>query len=246
MNFTNARTASVAVACMSALAALAIADDASASTTFTPAICDAGNPADLSTCTVSVANPGTLGLTVYSSAATSGGTGTIGALAIPGSYGYSNGYTKQSSPFSGSFGFYDDYVFTIAQGQVDSVSSSVTLGSTSNPTLDITGLQARIYSFNANGIAPLTGSAVSGTVEQGWSSTTLFPGGGGGVNETVIAPVTLSAGTYVLEIRGTADGSAGGTYSGNIAVAAVPLPAGLPLLAGGLTLVAGLARRRRR
>ena len=54
---------------------------------------------------------------------------------------------------------------------------------------------------------------------------------------------TLAAGTYVLEVRGMATGTSGGSYSGTLNVAPVPLPATLPLLLSGLGLLGGLLRR---
>ena len=61
---------------------------------------------------------------------------------------------------------------------------------------------------------------------------------------TVLAPEMLSAGTYVLEIRGTATGTNGGAYSGQLQLQPVPLPAALPLLLSGLGLVGSSFRRR--
>jgi PEP-CTERM motif len=61
---------------------------------------------------------------------------------------------------------------------------------------------------------------------------------------TVLNPTTLAAGTYVLEIRGDVTGSSGGTYSGELNLNPVPLPAALPLLLSGLGLL-GFARKRR-
>jgi hypothetical protein len=56
---------------------------------------------------------------------------------------------------------------------------------------------------------------------------------------------TLAAWTYVLEVRGNVTGTSGGSYSGTLNVAPVPLPAALPLLFSGLGLLGGgLARRR--
>ena len=77
----------------------------------------------------------------------------------------------------------------------------------------------------------------SGVVD-GWS-TPIIAGGNNGI--VSVLPLTmLSAGDYVLEIRGLADGSAGGSYSGALNVAAVPLPPSILLLApalGGFGLI---------
>ncbi len=62
--------------------------------------------------------------------------------------------------------------------------------------------------------------------------------------QTVLSPTTLSAGTYVLEVRGNVTGTAGGGYSGVIDLQPVPVPAALPLMLSGLGLLGGLLRKR--
>jgi hypothetical protein len=60
-----------------------------------------------------------------------------------------------------------------------------------------------------------------------------------------INPVMLTAGSYVLEISGVANGTLGGSYTGTLNFGSpVPLPAGLPLLLTGIATLAGFARRR--
>jgi hypothetical protein len=61
---------------------------------------------------------------------------------------------------------------------------------------------------------------------------------------TVLDPTTLTAGSYVLEIRGEVTGSSGGTYTGSLNLNPVPLPAALPLLLSGLGLLGGWIRKR--
>jgi hypothetical protein len=60
-----------------------------------------------------------------------------------------------------------------------------------------------------------------------------------------IMNTTLSSGSYYLEVRGNVDGTSGGSYSGTLNIAPVPLPAALPLLLSGFGLLGGLVRRRR-
>jgi hypothetical protein len=156
-----------------------------------------------------------------------------------GSYTYANTLTGtgQTVGTTGQ-GFFDDYVFSIAASTADSVTSTINLGNS-----QISNLQASIFSYSG-GSLPLFGSTLPpGTVElDGWS--TAFSNG----SYAVIAPVTLTAGTYALEIRGTVPTSgATGTYSGvlNLAAAPVPLPAGLPLLLSGVAGLGFWVRRRR-
>jgi hypothetical protein len=59
----------------------------------------------------------------------------------------------------------------------------------------------------------------------------------------VITPHTLTAGTYDLQVRGTTD-TLGGSFSGVLNTAPVPLPAALPLLLSGFGLLGGMLRRR--
>jgi hypothetical protein len=159
------------------------------------------------------------------------------------SYSYSNTIaagTGMTNVAGTQSGFFDEYVFTIAASTADSVTSTINLGSS-----QISNLQASLFTYNpsAGTSLPLFGSNLpAGTTEiDAWS--TAFSGG----SFAVIQPVTLTAGTYALEIRGSAASSGGGTYSGvlDLAPTAVPLPAGLPLLLSGLFGVGFLGRRRR-
>ena len=172
-------------------------------------------------------------------------TSDISGLTGSGSFTYANGFTSQQTvPFvtngSGSWGFYDDYVFTVGSGQVDSITSSITLGSSSG----ITGLQARLYDYTANGgVVPLLTAPVVGSAFDAWStSVPIAPGVTG--TYAVLSATTLAAGTYVLELRGTATGTGGGSYAGVLDVTPVPLPGGLPLLVGACGMLGGFLRRR--
>jgi len=155
------------------------------------------------------------------------------------SYSYANTITGTGQTVAGaSQGFFDDYVFTIGASSADSVTSTINLGAS-----QIDNLQASLFSYSG-GALPLYGTALPpGTIEEdGWS--TAFSGG----SYTVIAPITLPAGTYALEIRGTVPTVGGtGTYSGvlDLTAAPVPLPAGLPLLLSGVAGLGFWSRRRR-
>lgn len=103
--------------------------------------------------------------------------------------------------------------------------------------LAITNLNARIYNTAGLSTLPTLGT-VAGEVDS--SNSTV-----GGLTVATIGTTLLNPGTYVLEIRGTASGSSGGTYSGVLNLTTpVPLPAALPLLISALGGL-GLIRRKR-
>jgi hypothetical protein len=192
--------------------------------------------------TVAVSNGGNLYLSETTTGSGSSPFGNISGLANPGNYTYKDSWSAlQSTVVAGtSSGFYDDFVFTIAAGQVDSVSSSITLGN----MLGISGMQVRLYDYNANGqAAPLLTTPVTGTAFDAWSSTVTFPGGSSTVS--VLPTTTLAAGTYAIEVRGTVSGSSGGNYTGSLNVTPVPLPAAAWLLLSGLGGLGALTRGRK-
>ena len=143
-------------------------------------------------------------------------TGTLGAPADPG------------------FTFYDDYIFTVANSTVDAASFVLNEGS----TLAINDLQMRLYTVAGNSPLPVLGDAPAGLIAN-WSNPISSNG-----SSTDLATTMLSAGTYILEVRGDVTGTAGGSYAGLIDLQPVPIPAALPLLLSGLGLLGGLARRR--
>jgi hypothetical protein len=192
--------------------------------------------------TVAVSNGGELYLSEATTGSGSAPFGNISGLAIPGNYSYQDSWAApQSTVVAGTtYGFYDDFVFTIGAGRVDSVSSSITLGN----MLGISGMQVRLYDYNANGqAAPLLGTPVPGSAFDAWSSTVSFPGGTTTVD--VLPTTTLAAGTYAIEVRGTATGQDGGNYTGSLNVAPVPLPSAVYGLLSGLGLFAAGELRRR-
>lgn len=144
-------------------------------------------------------------------------TGTLGAPADPG------------------FTFYDDYVFTVASSTVDAASFVLNEGT----TFSIDNLQMRLYSVSGNSTLPVLGDSPAG-LKAGWSNPISTDG-----LTSNIATTMLSAGTYVLEVRGDALGEAGGSYAGIIDLQPVPLPAALPLMLSGIGLLGGLVRKRR-
>ena len=133
--------------------------------------------------------------------------------------------------------FYDDYVFTIGGSSLSSITATINLGS----TFSIDNLNVRLFSWSGSA-EQSSGQVTIGnppaTPLQAWTYAT-------GTGEVaVIDKSGLSAGTYVLQVRGNTSGL-GGTYVGTLNVTPVPLPAALPLLMSGLGLFGGLFGRRR-
>lgn len=56
----------------------------------------------------------------------------------------------------------------------------------------------------------------------------------------------LAMGNYVLAVAGTVTGAAGGSFGGNVSIAAVPEASTVAMMLGGLALVGMVATRRRR
>lgn len=173
------------------------------------------------------------------SGVTGNGAGTA-FTTLPASDGYTNtfGPAAGSVPGSPGFTFGDYYVFTVANATVDSMTSEINLG-----TLSISDLQERVYSIAANASQPVVIGTPAG-FQTNWTSPLNFTEGPESGMYTVMNPTTLAAGTYVLEIRGDVSGSSGGTYSGELNLQPVPLPAALPLLFSGLGLLGGILRKR--
>lgn len=175
------------------------------------------------------------------------GSGVITHANTPDSYFYGNSYgnltTTLYTPASGTyagvnFEFYDDYVFTISGSTVNSVSSTVNLGN----ILSIDNLQARLYNTSGNSTLPVLGAPVGGAIEA-WS-TTYSGVNNSNVTVSVLNNVQLSAGTYVLELRGSVSGSAGGSYSGALNVAPVPVPSAFWLMGSALVGLGTIGRKR--
>ena len=169
---------------------------------------------------------------------TGNGAGTD-FTSLPASAGYTNTFGASAGDLTGTpgYSFYDDYIFTVANATVDSVTSEINLG-----TLSLGSLQERLYSTAGNTTLPVLGSPAG--LQVPWTTAVGFTAGTETGMLTVMSPKTLTAGTYVLEIRGEVTGSSGGTYSGQLNLNPVPLPAALPLLLSGLGLLGGLARKR--
>ena len=139
---------------------------------------------------------------------------------------------------SNTYNFYDDFEFTVASSTIDAVSSTIDL----QQLLQVDNLQMRVYTAAGNSPPVVTGP-VNG-LQAGWSTPVNFIAGTESGEFSALSDVMLGAGTYVLEIRGDVVGTSGGSYSGNLNLSPVPLPAALPLLLSGLGLLGGLVRKR--
>jgi hypothetical protein len=143
-----------------------------------------------------------------------------------------------------AFNFYDDYVFSVGPSTVDAVSSSISL----SKLLTVDNLEMRLYTYDGATSLPVLGNSPpglkSGGAIGGWSAPISFSAGSEQTSLTVLNDVMLGSGTYVLEVRGDVIGTAGGSYSGLLNVAPVPVPAALPLMLSGLGLLGGVVRKR--
>ena len=163
-----------------------------------------------------------------------------------GSYTYANGWSSAQTPITvdgmaGSpYGFYDDFVFKIMGSAADSITSTINLQSNGTNT-NLSNLDAQLFllgsqalpAFSPGGMINDTEGVTHFTINNNVSGSTV-----------VLDPTqTLSAGTYVLQIRGLVTGGSGGSYSGVLDVTPVPLPGSLWLMVGGLGLLPVLRRR---
>lgn len=157
---------------------------------------------------------------------------TLSVVSLPASLTYGNTF---ASSVSGTT-FWDDYIFTIPNGSVNSVTSSINLDS----ILGLSDLRARLYTGDSHQIA----SVVPGTLMSEWGKTINYSPT---VSATtvVLNPLALNAGTYTLQIKGTVSGLGGGSYAGILNIApAVPEPDTYAMLVAGMGLVGFMSRRR--
>ncbi|MBW7930701.1 MAG: hypothetical protein H3C57_05270 [Gammaproteobacteria bacterium] len=165
------------------------------------------------------------------------GSGADTVSVVPGSDFFGNAFATPTTDFPAvaGFGFQDSYIFTIPVGATaNAVVSSISLG-----VLEVSNLQLRLFALPAEFDPVLSiGAGCPGGCLADWSTTV----DSANVSYTVLDSLLLGAGSYVLEIRGDATGISGGSYSGVLNLAEVPVP-GVAWLFG--LAVAGLGWMRR-
>jgi hypothetical protein len=130
--------------------------------------------------------------------------------------------------------FSDTFTFTVGS-DFDSAGSltSSYLNSSAIKDLRITGFS--LYKYD-----PLT--MTIGTTIAGMNET------GGGAHPTdrwSLSAFGLTSGSYAIKVDGQVLGSGGGSFGGDLAIAAVPEPETYGMLLAGLGLVGFMARRRK-
>jgi hypothetical protein len=181
----------------------------------------------------------------YLSSTTDVGNGVTAVLSVPGSTSYAHTFTAPTTTIPGSpgsgFGFYDDFLITIAGASTNSITSTIDFSG----ILQINNLQVRLYNAAGNTFpvlgAPYNCPGVGCTLIDAWSTPVNYGPTTGTVS--VLPTTLLSAGTYVLEVRGNVVGAEGGGYSGVLNVAAVPVPAAAWLFGSGLIGLVSLRRK---
>jgi hypothetical protein len=168
---------------------------------------------------------------------------TAPMYSVPGLYLYGDsinspdgtGQLTGSDINGNSAGFVDAYFFDIAPADADAVSATISDGS----TISVSDLFARLYTLSSNPQGLVLGQPL-GTVYNGVITSI------DGSTTVTVGQIMLPAGSYVLEVSGTVNGSFAGGYTGSLDLAPVPLPASFPLLLTGLLGFAGLFIQRSR
>jgi hypothetical protein len=169
-------------------------------------------------------------------------------LAVPGQYNFHNSFSSQpltqalGTDAIGNYAFQDSFVFQVGAGASgDTLVATLNLGTSAG----MSDLQARLYQIASGTTTPVVGPVVSGQSPV-VSVLSLWQGAPGLDTQRIqidFAGLT-TAGTYVLDVAGTATGSDGGQYIGALDLEPVPLPATTWLLLSGIAALVLAARRR--
>lgn len=148
------------------------------------------------------------------------------------------GYTMTIDPDGDSYDTVDITITPLGNGSLtgsDSPSADTAIGSGDGTAFSAMLAAAGAIPFGATS----TASHLKGTfASMGSNAISNGP--------LDFADVVLTPGTrgFTYAVHFADDGTMLGTVSGTVASAVIPLPAGLPLLIGGIALLAPLARRR--
>jgi hypothetical protein len=192
-----------------------------------------------------VALPGsTAAAPSYSSAA-----GSDYLLAVPGQYNFNDTFSAPqltgvlgTDLTAGDYAFQDSYVFQVGAG----ASGDTVVATLNLPTsFGMSDLQMRLYQITSGTSTPVVGQSLAG---QPSVVKVISPwlGAPGPDNQQIQADFSglTAAGTYVLDIAGTATGTDGGLYIGALDLQPVPLPASTWLLLSGVGALLLAARKR--
>jgi hypothetical protein len=169
-------------------------------------------------------------------------------LAVPGQYNFNHFFSGPqtavlgSDTTAGDYSFQDSYVF-----QVGASASGDTAVATLNlpPSFGMADLQMRLYQITPGTSTPVVGQSLIGQSSV-LSVISPWVGTPGADTQQIVANFSglTTAGTYVLDIAGTATGSSGGQYFGALDLQPVPLPATAWFLLSGIGALALVARGR--